>query len=122
MNLRRLLAVLGLLGSATLPLHAVAADAARGRVVAEVRCAQCHHLHATTRSIGPGLLGVYDRAPSISGVPFKRWDAVALDAWLKAPRSIKPNTRMAIPPISARDRADIIAWLEQDKDVKPSGK
>lgn len=92
-----------------------AADADRGRVVAEVRCLPCHHLHLTSTRIGPGLKGVFNRKPTIAGVPFERWDAAALDAWLADPRAIKPNTEMQIPPIAERDRADIIAYLERDE-------
>ena len=91
---------------------AQAADAERGKVVATVRCMPCHHLNSHSRSIGPGLKGVYGRAPSIDGVPFEVWNAAALDAWLTNPREVKPNTRMMIPPISARDRSDIIAWFQ----------
>jgi len=94
---------------------AQAGDAARGKIVAGVLCAPCHHLHLESNSIGPGLKGIFNRAPRIGGVPFERWDAQALDAWLKAPRSIKPNTKMAIPPIAARDRADLIAYFELEE-------
>ena len=99
-------------------LSAQAADAARGKVVAQVRCMPCHHLNTLLPGIGPGLKGVYGRAPSISGVPFDVWDAATLDAWLTNPRAIKPNTRMALPPIAARDRADIIAWFKSVKGEK----
>jgi len=90
-------------------------DAERGKVVAAVRCMQCHHLTTLSRSIGPGLKGIYGRVPSITGVPFDVWDDVALDAWLTNPRAVKANTRMALPPIVARDRADIIAYLKSQK-------
>ena len=90
---------------------AQAGDAERGRVVAEVRCTQCHHLHLESKRIGPGLKGIYKRAPRISGVPFERWDEAALDAWLGDPRGIKLNTKMDIPPIAQRDRADLIAYF-----------
>jgi len=90
---------------------AQAADAERGRIVAEVRCQQCHHLHMESKRIGPGLKGIFNRAPRISGVPFERWDAAALDAWMKDPRGIKPNTKMATPPIAQRDRVDLIAYF-----------
>ncbi|RMH59320.1 MAG: cytochrome c family protein, partial [Zetaproteobacteria bacterium] len=68
------------------------------------------------RNIGPSLLGIYGRVPSIDGVPFARWDAAALERWLSNPRAVKPNTRMRIPPLSARDRADIIAYFRQVKE------
>lgn len=98
-----------------LPPPLYAGDAARGKVVASVRCLPCHHIDSLSRSIGPGLLGVYGRAPSISGVPFEVWDEAALDAWISAPRVVKPNTRMALPPIAVRDREDIIAYFKSQR-------
>ncbi len=113
---RAVVALAGLLALAGGPGAALAADAARGAIVAKVRCGQCHFLDRTTRRIGPGLKGVFGRAPSISGVPFKRWDEASLDAWLSGPRAIKPNTEMQLPPLAARDRADVIAWLKSQAD------
>jgi len=87
-------------------------DAMRGKVVAGVRCAPCHHLNSNFIKVGPGLLGVYGRAPSISGVPFDIWDEMSLAAWLSNPRQVKANTKMLTPHLSDRDRDDIIAWLK----------
>lgn len=101
-----------------MPIAAHAADignAARGAIVARVRCSACHFLNRPEKKLGPGLLGVYDRAPSISGVPFKRWDARALNAWLSGPRKIKSNTLMILPPLSPQDRADVIAYFRQQR-------
>jgi cytochrome c2 len=111
-QIRRLPLILGLL---LLPGAAHAASAARGAIVARVRCSACHFLNRPEKKLGPGLLGIYDRAPSISGVPFKRWDAKALDAWLSGPRKIKINTLMILPPLSPQDRADVIAYFMQQK-------
>lgn len=61
--------------------------------------------------MGPSLNGVYLRAPSISQVPFDRWDEASLTLWLENPRKIKPNTKMLLPHLSEQDRKDIIAWL-----------
>ncbi len=97
-----------------LSLSAQAADAERGQTVAEVRCKQCHHLERQSPHIGPSLRGVYGRAPSISGTPFRLWDAKSLDLWLQNPRAIKPATRMRIPALAQRDRADVIAFLKQN--------
>jgi len=97
------------------PAWACAADAERGAVVAKVRCLPCHHLHSEWKRIGPGLKDIYGRAPTITGVPFAVWDDAALEAWLSGPRKIKPNTRMSMPPIAARDRADIIAYFKADR-------
>ena len=91
------------------------ADAERGAVIAKVRCLPCHHLTTLSRSIGPGLKDVYGRAPTINGVPFDVWDEAALQAWLSGPRKVKANTRMSIPPIAARDRADLIAYFKADR-------
>jgi|UPI0003712EB6 cytochrome c len=89
-----------------------AADAVRGALIAQARCATCHHLNRPTRLIGPSLQGVFGRVPTISAVPFSQWDATALDAWITNPRVIKPNTKMMIPPIKAKDRADLIAYFK----------
>jgi cytochrome c len=89
------------------------ADAAKGEVVARVRCMTCHFLDRNEHKIGPGLLGVYGRAPSISGVPFARWDEHALEIWLSDPRKVKPNTTMLLPPLPPGDREDVIAYLRQ---------
>jgi len=94
-----------------------AADAARGAVIARVRCMACHFLNRSEKKLGPGLLGIYGRAPTITGVPFARWDAHALNIWLSGPRRVKLNTTMLLPPLAKRDRADVIAWL-REKDAR----
>jgi len=94
-----------------------ATDAARGAVVARVRCMPCHFLNRTEKKLGPGLLGVYDRTPTITGVPFAHWDAHALDMWLAGPRRVKKNTTMILPPLQKRDRADVIAWLHEKENM-----
>ncbi|RMH49818.1 MAG: hypothetical protein D6682_08400 [Zetaproteobacteria bacterium] len=108
-----------LLLASLLPVDAAAAasggDPARGLVIAQIRCRACHFLHRAQRRIGPGLLGVYGRAPTIDGVPFDRWDAAALDRWLRNPRAVKVNTTMRLPPLRGRDRADLIAWLRVNR-------
>ncbi len=92
-----------------------AGNAARGAVIVRVRCSACHFLNRPEHKLGPSLLGIYDRAPSISGVPFKRWDAKALDVWLSGPRKTKINTTMVLPPLRAQDRADVIAYFVRQK-------
>jgi len=91
---------------------AVEVDIQRGEVVAAVRCGPCHHMNSRYVKVGPGLAGIYGMKPSIQGVPFDAWDTPALQTWLTNPRQVKPNTRMLLPAISARDRSDIIAWLK----------
>ena len=96
------------------------ADAAHGEIVARVRCSTCHFLDREGNKIGPSLWDVYDRAPSISGIPFARWDARALDLWMSGPRKVKANTTMMLPPLPQRDREDVIAFLKQQR-LKFSG-
>jgi len=111
--------VLGVVSGAILLCTPVAhaADAARGAVVARVRCMPCHFLNRTEKKLGPGLLGLYGRVPTITGVPFSHWDAHALDVWLAGPRRIKVNTTMFLPPLPKRDRADVIAWLREKENL-----
>ncbi|MDX8398205.1 MAG: c-type cytochrome [Mariprofundaceae bacterium] len=103
-----------LLSSFFLPSQVIAeglADAIRGKVVASVRCGPCHHLNSNYMKVGPGLLGIYGKSPTIQGMPFEVWDDDSLQAWLINPRAVKANTRMVLPKMSERDRNDIIAWL-----------
>lgn len=90
------------------------ADALRGKVIADVRCGPCHHLHSNHTKVGPGLAGIYGQAPTISGVPFDVWDEVSLDAWMLNPRRVKANTKMVMTPLSERHRKDIIDWLKTE--------
>ncbi|OIQ03454.1 MAG: hypothetical protein AUK36_04390 [Zetaproteobacteria bacterium CG2_30_59_37] len=115
MSIPRFLLAAVLLPAPWMASAAEAGDADRGRIIAGVRCMPCHHLHLESKLIGPGLKGIFNRVPRIAGVPFERWDDASLEAWLKAPRSIKPNTTMAIPPIAERDRTDLIAYFKRDE-------
>jgi cytochrome c len=99
-----------------MPMAAHAAgDAARGAIVVRVRCSACHFTNRPEHKLGPSLLGIYNRAPTISGIPFKRWDAKALDAWLSGPRKVKINTTMVLPPLRTQDREDVIAYFKAQK-------
>jgi cytochrome c len=102
--------------TATKPVEAAMSgggDAAKGAVLAKKRCSMCHNFDSTKRKVGPGLKGVYGRAPSITDVPFAKWDAAALDKWLTKPKAVKKNTKMAFPGFPNKaDRDDVIAFLK----------
>ena len=92
---------------------AVAGDAVKGAKLAKGKCGACHHFDKDGKKVGPSLMGIFGRAPSIDGVPFTTWDAAALDQWLENPKAVKSNTKMAfkgIPEKAKRD--DIIAFLK----------
>jgi len=103
-----------LLSSLFVPSFAFAGqgDVERGKIVAGVRCGPCHALYSNRMKVGPSLVDIYGKKPSISGVPFAVWDDDALHTWLINPRLVKANTRMVLPAMSERDRNDIIAWLK----------
>jgi len=88
-------------------------DAARGAKLARGKCGGCHYFDRERKKVGPGLQGIYGRAPSIDGIPFARWDAQALDTWLTRPKAVKPKTRMSFRGLAKKqDRDDVIAYLK----------
>jgi cytochrome c len=86
------------------------------------QCAMCHSLQANAPSgVGPDLHGLFGRragtAPGYSYSPAMRrsgivWNARSLDAFLAAPQSLVPGTRMAFAGIAdAAERRALIAYL-----------
>lgn len=106
--------------AACIDSHA-AGDARRGERVHAARCAACHAL-AQDRT-GPRHCGVFGRrAGSLTGFRYspamKRsgltWEAGTLDRFLADPMRVVPGTTMAYAGVDdARERADLIAWLEE---------
>lgn len=90
-----------------------ARDSSEAASLTRRKCASCHALDRNIRKLGPTLKGIFNKAPTISGVTFSTWDEAALDAWLENPRAIKKDTRMAIPGIKdAEERKQIIEYLK----------
>jgi len=88
-------------------------DANNGKVLVGKKCAMCHYLDQAKAKVGPSLQGIYERKPSIEGVPFTTWNDDALNQWLTNPKAVKANTRMGFPGFkNAQDRADAIAYLQ----------
>ena len=107
------------------PLHAAAppaGDASRGAEIYESHCGACHSLDANR--VGPKHRGVvgrkagivpgfnYTRALKSSGIV---WTADALDRWLSGPAKMVPGTAMGFVLSSPQQRADVIAYLKQQK-------
>jgi cytochrome c len=98
-------------------------EAARGRILF-LRCASCHDLSGGPSSkIGPSLHGIIGRkVASLEGFQYSPalqaqnfiWDRAMLERWLTNPSAVVPGTMMAFAGLSeARDRAALIAYLEQ---------
>jgi cytochrome c len=122
----RLLAVAAVLAAPS----AFAADAANGKAVFDRLCVICHS--TTTEPggpiVGPTLAGVVGRkaasvkdfamyTPALKGSNLT-WNAKALDEFLANPSGKVPGTMMAMPVPDAKDRADVIAYLETLKAKK----
>lgn len=111
-----------LLGSAVLPVSgadAQTANAARGKVVFQQRCAVCHSVATNGRGVGPNLVGVVGRKAAATTFNYSPalkksalvWDAATLDRYIATPTKTVPGTRMVIGTPVAADRAAIIAYL-----------
>jgi cytochrome c len=112
---------------ATLVLGATSAkaadgDAAHGKTVF-ARCAACHDLNTGRTVLGPSLKGIVGRkAGAIDGFAYSAalkargiaWTPANLDSFITSPTRFVPGTRMPFAGVpDARDRADLIAYLQQ---------
>ncbi len=89
-------------------------DSMPGAKLVYKECLSCHYTNKPLRKVGPSLKGIFGRVPTISGVPYTRWDKAALEQWLADPSGVKPSTTMVIPGIkSEQQRLDIIEYLKK---------
>jgi cytochrome c len=96
-------------------------DATRGKALYQA-CSGCHSLD--DNDIGPKHRGVvgrqagtvadyaYSPALKASGLT---WDPANLDRWLTNPQALVPGTKMYFLLANPQSRADIIAYLVQQK-------
>ena len=122
---------LALMGFNSLSAVSFAADAEAGKSTFN-QCAGCHAVGPdAAHRFGPQLNGLTTRgAGAASGYDYSdallkqvnaglSWDDESLDAYLAAPLSNMPGTKMAYPGLqSADDRANVIAYL---KTLNPDG-
>jgi len=96
-------------------------DAAKGKVLYQA-CAACHSIDEN--DVGPKHRGVFGRhagsLPDYNYSPaLKRsgitWDEASLDRWLTNPSALVPGTKMFFKIDDAQARADLIAYLKQQK-------
>lgn len=107
---------------ASLPAPYNAGDPDNGRR----KFGQCRSCHSITEGgpnmTGPNLWGVYGRkAGTEAGYSYSdalkaagwNWDAQHLDAWIKSPRTVLPDTKMTFLGLKTdKDRVDLIAYLK----------
>jgi cytochrome c len=96
-----------------------AGDPVRGKDLYQ-GCNACHSID--DNDIGPRHRGVVGRrAGSLTNYNYSAalkasgltWDAATLDRWLTNPSALVPGTKMYFKLDSAKDRADVIAYLQQ---------
>jgi cytochrome c len=96
-------------------------DAGHGKVLYQA-CAACHSID--DNDVGPKHRGVvgrragsitdYNYSPALkrSGIT---WDDATLDRWLVNPSALVPGTKMFFKIDDAQARADLIAYLKEQK-------
>jgi cytochrome c len=96
-------------------------DPVRGRTVYQV-CMGCHSLDED--DVGPRHRGVVGRvAGTVPGYAYSPalknshlvWGPDTLDRWLTNPQALVPGAKMFFAMPSARDRADVIAYLTEQR-------
>ncbi len=110
-------ASLGAVAAAARP----AGDPLRGKTVYQV-CMGCHSLDED--DVGPRHRGVVGRTagtvPDYAYSPALRnsrivWDADTLDRWLTNPQALVPGAKMFFALSNPQDRADVIAYLAEQR-------
>jgi len=114
-------ALIDLAGTGAASAQAAGGDPKRGAEVFRAQCASCHAVEAGKSSpIGPHLYGVVGRkAASAEGFRYSAafqkldltWTATSLNEYLENPWAVAPGTPKALVVPSARNRADVIAYL-----------
>jgi cytochrome c len=85
-------------------------------------CMSCHSIDKN--GVGPkhrgvvgrhaGIIADYDYSEALKNSGLT-WDEPTLDKWLANPDELVPGTKMFYDVPSSQDRADIIAYLKQQK-------
>jgi cytochrome c len=100
-----------------------AADVAAGKAIFDKTCANCHSTEAGVNKVGPTLFHIVGRpVASVHGYDYsnkmraigkegKVWDDKRLDTYLTNPRQVLHGVRMFFAVPDAKDRADVIAYL-----------
>lgn len=108
------------------------ANAENGQRIARQQCGACHNFaQGGPNGVGPNLYAVlggphahaqgFAYSPVLTGMKDKNWDYENLNAFIAAPRTYAPGTRMGYAGLaSPAQRADVIAYLRTlDANPKP---
>jgi cytochrome c len=104
------------------PAGHAASDPVNGKTLYEARCAACHSIDFN--GVGPLHRGVFGRpAAKAKGFAYSAalkssglvWSETSLDRWLTDPEKLVPGQTMGVSVPDAQARADLIAFLKQQK-------
>lgn len=123
-NMKKILytvsAGLGLFSLLSGNVHA-AGDAVHGQELYQKMCIACHSIEYN--GVGPAHKGVfnqkagsradYNYSPAVKASKVV-WNDKNLDKWLANPEKFIPGQKMGFMVASAKDRADLIAYLKSD--------
>jgi cytochrome c len=113
--------ILGTAAYAQAAPEVLSGDAVHGKTLYQT-CAACHSLD--DNDLGPKHRGVVGRragtVPDYAYSPALKssgltWDPANLDRWLSNPQALVPGTKMYFLLANPHDRADIIAYLTDQK-------
>ncbi len=97
-----------------------AGDAMRGETLYKSQCMACHSIEYN--GVGPAHKGVFNRkagtqtdytySPAVQASSVI-WTEASLNKWLTNPEKFIPGQKMGFTVPSAKDRADLIAYLKK---------
>jgi len=102
-------------------VNSLVGDPGRGKTLYQA-CAACHSIDEN--DLGPRHRGVVGRrAGSIADYSYSTalknsgltWDESTLDRWLTSPSELVPGTKMFFQIGDAQSRADLIAFLKEQR-------
>lgn len=106
---------------------AAAGDTAMGAAAFVRQCALCHTAgRGQPNRFGPNLFGIVNKkagtapdftySPAFKSAASYRWSPDLLGAWISAPATMIPGTKMGVfQGVADRDRDDIVAYLAAQK-------
>ena len=106
-----------------LSASARAGDVTAGKAIFDKTCANCHSTEAGVNKVGPTLFDIVGRpVASVHGYDYSKkmraigkegkvWDDKQLNTYLTNPREVLHGVKMFFSLPDAKDRADVIAYL-----------